>query len=786
MVHYLLLLSTLVSLQAFATDSNFFTTEPPEGFEDLFEPQTTVIDVFYAGQLIGQTLATYSPDFFQFDQLPQLLTLLPKIKHPQKISQALTGQLPTNNHLACIDKLQKNCGQLKPNIAGIIFDEAKFQVHIFIHPDYLPVQSTINQKYLPLPKTEFSAIQLLNANLAITESAQITETSTTINSRSIFAYQNKRLFLDFTTDSEQDIQLDNLFAEMDQSKQRYKTGLFDRQTLNFIEQQQLLGFSLQSQTDTRRDIEQLRASQILVFLPRNSRIEVFQQNKLIAVQHYLAGKHLLDVRNFPDGAYHIRLKIRDTAGNVSEETHFFIKTDSIPPKDQPFYIAELGLITEQTTNTSFPKITEALWLRLGRLQRFNQHFAFGGDLIWQDDTALLELKSFGIFQHFTTRAGSLLSNRKQSALELDFTGNYQQFGYGINFRKDWLLDNTQIKINGSYNFPKLSLRWLMQWNQTQQQSNYILGPQFSWNLWKTHQAQLQLQGDISKTQDDLNANIQLQLSWRFGSHTLQHKQGLHYFKPSNPPLKSTEHTQGLNLYWQKNQWLQSDWNLNLGWENGISAESLYMDTLVQGHKGRLGFRAERIKNTQNIQHRYNASLNLGTAITPQHLAIGGKNSYVSAVIIEVIGNVQAEFKLLINNQQQDTILTNQSVPVFLSPYKTYQIRLLPIHAPIIKFDANIREVTLYPGNVSTLVWTVENIVVLFGRIIDKQQQAIINTEIKGSGSFATTDDQGYFQIEVSSPTTLKLQSSSQDSCEIEITPQQLTKIYQDLGELICQ
>ncbi|MCB1646794.1 MAG: hypothetical protein KDI36_15150, partial [Pseudomonadales bacterium] len=54
----------------------------PPGFEDLLEPQTTQVDVYYGDQYLLSTLATFSPGEFTFMMPDEVVQRIPDLLDP--------------------------------------------------------------------------------------------------------------------------------------------------------------------------------------------------------------------------------------------------------------------------------------------------------------------------------------------------------------------------------------------------------------------------------------------------------------------------------------------------------------------------------------------------------------------------------------------------------------------------------------------------------------------------------------------------------------------------------
>jgi hypothetical protein len=95
-------------------------------------------------------------------------------------------------------------------------------------------------------------------------------------------------------------------------------------------------------------------------------------------------------------------------------------------------------------------------------------------------------------------------------------------------------------------------------------------------------------------------------------------------------------------------------------------------------------------------------------------------------------------------------------------------------------------VTLYPGNVAKIEWTVTPLVILFGRAIDANGRPIANANITGPYGVGLTNGEGYFQIEARVSDQLKLVDRTGASCSMTIAGTRPMKSYIVAGDVNCR
>src|SRR5580698_2993768 len=302
------------------------TTEPPAEFSDLLRPQQTVVDVYFGGVRVGVAKATYQPGRLRFDDPAAVAALLPHLLRPAELIAALTGDLPTHADLVCHDGQPMGCGELAPDVAGVIFDESRFRVEVFVNPKQLAVSAARGPRYLPEPTAGLSLVDSLGGAASGSSDG---DSSFSLQNRAIVAYHDARLTSEISASTDVGFQAETLAASVDRPGVRYQAGLFWSPAFDFTGQSRMYGFGVGSQFDTRADADQIAGAPLVVFLAHRSQVDILRNGQLLASRLYDAGNQTLDTAYLPDGAYNVTLRIRDVDGTTSETQRFFVKSQAM-------------------------------------------------------------------------------------------------------------------------------------------------------------------------------------------------------------------------------------------------------------------------------------------------------------------------------------------------------------------------------------------------------------------------------------------------------------------------
>jgi hypothetical protein len=265
---------------------------PPPGFERLAGPQETVVDLSYGGLKIGSFRAVYTAKTITFAAPEEIVNKIPSLKHDAvaRVVQALTGDLPTEAARICGHQPRKDCGTLKPDVAGVIFYEEAFRADVFVNPAMLDTQDTHTDKILPPAPDVFSAIHTLNGSV-IGSSEQ--DRIYSLLDNSTIAYGPERLnFVGIA--SNQQKQINTLTASLDKWGLDNEAGFFNSRALQLLPQTPMSGVSVGTSLKTNLELRDAAGSTLSIFLPQRSYVSLIYNNVIYSTDLYDAGNQILN------------------------------------------------------------------------------------------------------------------------------------------------------------------------------------------------------------------------------------------------------------------------------------------------------------------------------------------------------------------------------------------------------------------------------------------------------------------------------------------------------------
>ncbi|NOR79238.1 MAG: hypothetical protein GQ529_00155 [Methyloprofundus sp.] len=773
------------------------TGTPPPGFEDLLAPKTATFTITYQGEQLTTATVTYSINEIIFKNPQAVIKQLPDLIDTTKISQALSQPLSANSALVCLSS--RNCKSLTPDVVGVIADIDQFQIKLFINSKFL-VQKNRTQQFLPSSKSGFSLLQ----DFGFSYSGVIDKSNNyNLRGNTLLAYNNTRIESLWSISKAQIFFVDTLALVHEHKQYQSSLGMIRTPGSLLLGEYDLLGAGLTTFLSTRTDLKTVFGSELLLFLPLRSQVDIIKDGRLIASHFYDAGNQVLDTHLLPDGAYNIELNIRDSSGQQRTETRFYSKTSQMPPSDQAFYIAQFGLIEKQhQTGQYIAEYSDNWLLRLGTTHRVTDYLGLGMSVFGSNDEWLFKGNTTLLIPYLELNAEALVSTEQDYGYALNARLFYQSLSLNINARQLWQGKETntehyfdpinesssQFSLTGNYFSRPFDTRFRAQLRDSDNSDiDWSLSPGITLHIVRNASWNLDFDTDYTQTNLGYEVRAQFKLLYRKQGFNNQSRLGVRSLH-SNNTSGTTEPVASTRLQWDDNHFFPGRLTTSIGAEKEISQDSVGGDIEYRSTQGRAQLAIEQVWNKNNSDTLYATNLSFGFAANTDGFSVGGYEANRSGVIIRLTGSkVEGDFNVLIDDQARITVSTGKDSLVLLNPYRTYKIRLLPKNVGLVNFDESTRYITLYPGNIDTLDWEINTIYVLFSQITDTKGQVLSHAKVEGAAGFAITDNEGFLQAELKSNTKdLSIKPENKVACKVqlpEINPENGIVV---LDKLICR
>ena len=805
----LLVLVLVLSPPAYSTFDSLDLSQIPEGFRDLAGPQMTVADFYYGDRYFLSTNIIYTPDTVTILDPASVVRRIQSVSHPDIITKALTGEIFSNPGEVCNTQGQQDCGRLNPDIAGVIFNAGRFRVDLFIAEPYLSTKALDQLKYLPESSSQLGMVQGLSAAASGVSGQGDSRDNYSLFGNTLVGWRENHLVANWDIASEQDFSVDTLYLGRDANGWQLGAGFLDHgglMTTDFASSQNVLGFRVGSSMNTRLDMANVNATPISIFANGRRRVEIFRDDRLIYATSVDAGNQEIDTRTFPQGSYNITVRIYDGTILTQEFTRFFTKSVRLPPANETLWYFEGGELTRRASNEVLPDSTGQWVVRGGLGRRLIENVGMEVRGIANENERLGEGEFYfqGDGWDFTLTGMLANESAKGAAFETSiplgpvFLSYFHRRLWNENYQAD---TNSEDRLLGQgYENRSLSLStgllggsfsgsysYNMQDSREKPEETYS----FSWSKTIMRLAGHDLSLQMRYSEKDKNKIGNLDLTLRRST------QGWNYSARSQNRWNKNDDasTQRQSGYSLDSRWYRDD-ILNGSGEAGLRFDDLSGDDKTLG--GDIKYEQARFLAEANVDHvsknqgdnyiNYTGRLDTSFAINSTGAAIGGGRTSDSAVIVEIDGSDQAVFDVLINGGAAGIARGGSRTVIPLSPYGAYGVSIRPRGTEFYDYDQSDKMVILYPGNVETLNYHSQEELLLLGKLVDSEGNAVESARIAAEVGFSMTDQFGIFQVRIPSTENQLLVTMSDNEKCVAVIPTDYHKSAGVglVGELECR
>jgi len=797
----------IIATPAAASGNGKFTSSAPEGFEALASERLVVLDAYAGGEKLGEVRATIAPGTLKFNDPTAVAGLIPDVARQGELVSALTGSLPTNASLACGRGRPEGCGTLAADRAGIILDEERFRVDIFVPPDMLARPDPAAAAYLPPPEDEPSLVSLFGATLSGSSRG---DQNWHLQNRSIASVGSLRLRSDGSLASGSGLTFDNLTVEADRRQWRYAGGIFWAPGTELIGRRRIVGLGAMTQLDTLLNKEALEGTPLSIFLQQPGRVDVLVDGRIVSSRIYPAGNRLVDTDNLPNGSYDVILRIQEDGRPARQEQRFFTKGSAMAPLGRPMFSAFAGILSSSSGGLSLQGDT--FFYQAMAAYRLSPALGVDGAVLGTQHKAIVE---GGVTYHsrlVQLRVAALVSTSADHGALLRLTaGGQGPFSFSFDLRKVVSKDDrplipvstsrgtfsedpdrpfselgsyTQALSILGYRLGPANLRLTGTYRKNgSQKASYSIGAAAELPVVRTGRWELVLHADARRSDRDFASFIGARFLMNRGKLSLSGSGGVSHQSDRPGGARFVGEGQA-SLYRELADHGQLAGDVALGRD----VDGTYARASAFARSDMINARADLLH--QFGDHRttqYAATVNGGVALTGAGAGLAGRDLNDTAVIVSVNGGEAGQkFEVLVDETSRGTIAAGDRVMLFLKPYQRYDIRLRSSGAAIAAFDAAPRKVTLYPGNVSRLDWDVTPLFILFGRAMDGTGGPLAHADMSGAHGIGRTDAGGYFQIETNGRDQLRIAGRGEAGCVIAVPAGKPVNGLVSGGDMICR
>lgn len=787
--------------------------DAPQSFAALSEPRQMLADVYFGGDKIGEAAITTRPGFVRFHKLAPIVAAIPYLRDSAAVQLALAGDIPSNSSLVCSAFKAENCGRLSPHVAGLVFDEDRFRIDLFINSGLLNAISPSASGYLNTPASGLSMTS--SVGLSLSGSSQ-GRTAFNLQNRTIVAAGGTRLRVNSSYASGLGLVTDDFVAEVDHRDLRYSAGMFWAPGIDMIGQRRIIGVGLTTQMDTRADKELLEGTPLFLFIDRAARVEVLADGRLLDSRVYQAGNNRIDTTYLPSGVYSVMLRIHQADGTVREEQRFFARNAQVAPVGKPIYFAFAGVLANTRRSRPFSP-SRTLFYQVGGAHRLTGSLAVDASIIGTQHKAMFEAGGYLLSPSARIRAAALVSTQGDKGVLLQ--GGTSGFGLlSLNFdlRRIWSKDQRPlipVPIHGErFDLQAPTAAQLGAGSFTQASGSfgyrlgngfigltgtfrrdhgtrldYSVGPNISAPVLQHRGLQLMVQADAQRTRRSTAGYAGIRLLTTSNGKSLIASGGYASLRRRGKGEPSFFRPVG-SIAGEYYHQAKDRTEMSLG----ASAERTVTDANGRVH-GALYSSLGAVRGDllryfgDRALTQYGLSVQTGIAANATGSAFGGRELMQSALLVSVDGRADgAAFDVLIDNTPRGRVSAGRSLPIYLASYRSYSVRLKPADAAAVSYDSQAKNITLYPGTVQSVRWTVQRTFTVFGQALATDGVPITAARVETAHGLGETDEHGFFQVDVADGDELRFSRGLALLCRASLTNPQPERGYVAAGKVTCK
>lgn len=794
-----------------ALGARFTAAGTPPGFDALAAPREALVDLYFGNRKVGETFAEIRPGFLRFKSPADVLAAVPSIIATPDLEARIAAGLETNTGALCSLAKTTACGVIAPEVFGIIYDEDRFRVDLFVNPRFLRAQSSPAAEFLPVPTGPIS----LTSAIGLAAGGAIGGPgSYNIQNRTVIGLRNARIRTSNSLASGLGWVVDDLAGEVDTRTLRYSAGMFWAPGSDLIGERRIIGAGFGTQFDTRSDPDAIRGTPLVLFLPQPARVELIVDGRLASSRSYDAGNQELDTSALPEGSYPVVLRIHDRSGSVRDEQRFFVKNPGIPPVGHPMYFAYAGVLANTRAHHPVDP-SRILFYQAGTAIRTSNWLSLDAAVLGTDDKALAQLGGWLIARPARLRLAGLVSTAGDAGLLVQLSSNPgRMLNVSFDVRRVWSRDGSpliplpghldsfgsdqplgaQLAI-GSYTQAVASLGLRVAGGSlsllgsyrrdSRQRADYSIGP--SLDLPVVTRGGLQLAFELSgqRSRNATAAFAGLRILSVSGPVSVAATVGQSVESIRGDQADSASRATGSVSVQYSHESGGAVITGEAGADRNLRSSSIRAGTTLSSPLG--SARADLLHGIEGRSGtQYDIGFQSGVAISPRSASFGARQTEQSAIVVSVHGDdADARFDVLVDGAPRGQVRTGQRLSLFVAGYRTYHVRLVLADASAVDFDPADRVITLYPGNVEPLDWTIASYVTVVAQAVRSGGTPIADGLVQSGKAIGETDSSGFFQVDVRAGDAVTIVRGG-STCTVALPNLPVHKDFASLGKVSCQ
>ncbi len=794
------------------------------------ETDTTLFDLYLGDTLQGLVLVKFTDTWSEIEDREGLIEQLTSVKEAEKLYPLFEGKIHT-------ERIVDGIGRIK-------IDPSVFTVSITPDPKFMGLSKTNNALDLPDPENDFSLQQRFDVaasgeyngdeDVAFTHRSMasvgkyfvkadgtLQENETNFDPDTIedpidranaIMYQKYR-------NNDDDYVLNEAVAGTVLGEYQLGFGAIRTDGGQFSGSADILGVYFDTDEELFLNRDDLHGSRLTIYVPSKSRVEFFQGGRLISAQVLDFGLQDVDTSSFPHGSYYVDIVMHQDNGGIVRDRQFFTKSGMLAIRSHPIFTIKAGVLRNNMDVFDTPVYQADLRVRALSFLELNggvsgtdnitlASIGFKANYLDYILSATLGTSSEGEYGYSADINGNLLGLNWYVSHSETSTDYNPEEPFAVEEQKPITLRDIELDLFNVFvdaretNSGTISFDigpFMFQYRGTQNKLNgdetWAHGPNIRYNIINDVKNQLFLNAAFLKTNtgDEYNAALYYRRSlsepFAIPRHSLEinttsqgrSKKGNDIIRTSYEINNKTRGNKGSKVRFQNEYTNSHARNTKSYMSNEIHGE--YTDNYIDTN----GFiRRQSLNDSNKTTYGVNGSTSflVDKTLTPQ-IAFPFKTDAALVVLVDSKTSSD-EVELLIDNNPYETIKAGTKTVIGLQPYRTYKVAIRPLEKKeFVLYDEKVREVTLFPGNIAREEWKIDRMVVGIGRLVDEAGNPIEWKRIKGTKSYSTTEEDGFFQIEITGDENLYIDSGN-IKCSITLPELDDAEFSAELGDVVCK
>ncbi|MDO6460708.1 TcfC E-set like domain-containing protein [Granulosicoccaceae sp. 1_MG-2023] len=776
----------------------------PEGFADPEAQRTSLVDIYFLGRLVSSQRINHDDKTLQIESPQLLLDALTGIRGLDEIGAELRQRLPSNADLVCQPWLKKpGCGRLRPDSVGFIFDEAHLRADFFVAERYLSYKSRYRTKYLPQARTRKTSII---AGKVVTTQLDNDDESFYASATGLFSYGHGNLTVNGDYNSETELQrvrtfsLTHFFPDHE-----VEAGTFTYSPAGYLANLDVMGVRWNTSLKSRRNVAELFGSELEVFLPRRSIVQLAVGDRVYSGESYEAGNQQLDTSQLPEGTYEVDIRINDPVSGTRVEKRLFTRSSLLPPHERGSYGLMLGAPVDTSSSEKYPQREQQVVFGANYGRRINGRTAWSADLIQLRNDTLLQAELLQLNRYLMWKARALAGESSTFGMgfslslkngPLTSTFSADQYRSSIKFDDE---DPDALRNLLSSRFTQVGFGFTRQFEKTlfglsssyRNQETYD-GTESRSNQWATYIRRpvfqsLGVKGQLEARyqRDDVEEQWLLQLQVSLDRNQWHHEVGTNYGVDADG---EASYSTGLSATYSS-----PDPAADVYWKNTLYTTATDDVTTVGGKVGVenrhfYGKASSEWTDQHDGDNQWRSVAELGVQLgfDTRGTAAGGMAFTGAGAIIDVDGQPRgAGFDIYVNGQRVRAGRVGSRHFVSLKPFQDYSLKLVPTSFVDKGLDRREYQFTLYPGNVERINAHTVPKYELITTLVDLKGNHIADVQVEHAAGPTEVGADGVVQVNVSPGEVIKVRKKDDSECAVIAPYAEGKETYIPARPLVC-